>query len=105
MASDASRYTLVPNTLEKLLNRVPELGRPDKVNSSWLASIGMGGGNNQSILRVLKGLGAVGNDGVPTELWGALRAKDKTKIGARCGACMPTCTRSIPTPRTRMQRP
>jgi hypothetical protein len=83
MALDHSqRYTVVPSNLEKLLNRVPALGRPDKVNSGWLASIGMGGGNNQSMLRVLKGLGAVGKDGAPTELWGAIRAKDKLKLGA-----------------------
>jgi len=35
---DAERYTTVPNALEKLLDKVPTLGRPDKVNSSWLAA-------------------------------------------------------------------
>jgi hypothetical protein len=78
----SQRYTTVPNSLEKLLERIPTLGRPDKVNSSWLASIGMGGGNNQSMIRVLKGLGAVAADGTPSDVWTAIRAKDKAKIGA-----------------------
>jgi Family of unknown function (DUF5343) len=79
---DAQRYTTVPNALEKLLDKIPTLGRPDKVNSSWLASIGMGGGNNQSMIRVLKGLGAIGTDGVPTDTWTAIRAEDKPRVGA-----------------------
>jgi hypothetical protein len=80
--SAASRYTVVPKTLERLLNQIPSLGRPDKVNSAWLGQIGMGGGNNQSMIRVLKGLGAVSNDGSPSDLWAALRGKDRVKIGA-----------------------
>jgi hypothetical protein len=79
---NSQRYTTVPGSFSKLLDKIPTLGRPDKVNSGWLASIGMGGGNNQSMLRVLKGLGAVASDGTPSELWGALRAQDKPKIAA-----------------------
>ena len=79
---NSQRYTTVPKNLEKLLDKIPTLGRPEKVNPSWLASIGFGGGNNQSLVRVLKGLGAVGSDGVPTDLWTAIRAKDKSKLGA-----------------------
>ena len=82
-ASDASkRYTVVPASLEKLLTQIPSLGKPDKANGTWLGTIGFGGGNNQSMLRVLKALGAVAADGVPTDLWSALRAKDRVKIGA-----------------------
>lgn len=83
MAADASsRYTTVPTSLEKLLNRIPSLGSPEKVNGAWLASIGMGGGNNQSMLRVLKALGAIGQDGAPTPVWAAIRGNDKPKVGA-----------------------
>lgn len=79
---NAQRYTTVPKSLSKLLEKIPTLGRPEKVNSSWLASIGMAGGNNQSMIRVLKGLGAIGTDGVPTSTWSAIRAKDKAKLGS-----------------------
>lgn len=80
--SKESRYTVVPNSLERLLQKIPTLGTPEKANAGWLGSIGMGGGNNQSMLRVLKSLGVVGSDGVPTKDWAALRAHDRTRIAA-----------------------
>jgi hypothetical protein len=83
MPSNASsRYTVVPNNLEKLLTQIPSLGTPEKANSTWLGTIGMRGGNDRSMLRVLKALGAVAPDGTPTDLWKALRAKDRPKVGA-----------------------
>src|SRR5689334_17028067 len=73
-------YTTVPNNLRKLLNTIPTIGQPPKATQRWLESIGFSGGNNRSLLPVLRHIGVIGSSGEPTEYWTALRSGDKAKF-------------------------
>lgn len=79
MADSAFPYTPVPNSLKRLLEQIPTIGTPDKADQKWLASLGFGGGNNQMSLGVLRKIGVIGRQGEPTDLWKALRSKDRVK--------------------------
>lgn len=73
-------YTTVPNNLRKLLQKLPTLGAPPKATQKWLESIGFSGGNNRSLLPVLRHIGVINQSGEPTEYWTALRSGDKAKF-------------------------
>jgi hypothetical protein len=73
-------YTTVPTNLRKLLQKIPTLGAPPKASQKWLASIGFAGGNNNTMLPVLRHLGVIDKSGAPTEYWVALRSGDKVKF-------------------------
>jgi len=70
-------YTTVPNNLRKVLEKIPTIGAPPAATQKWLAGIGFSGGNNQSILPVLRYIGVIDRSGKPTEYWTALRSGDK----------------------------
>lgn len=57
------------------------------MNSAWLASIGHGGGNNQSVIRVLKNVGLVATDGSPSDMWRRFKGGDRKALaeGIRSG--------------------
>lgn len=83
MAADKQfPYTPVPGNLKKLLEKIPTMGTPKKATQEWLASIGFPGGNNKRSLAVLRQVGVIGSTGEPTELWAALRSKDRAKFAA-----------------------
>jgi hypothetical protein len=73
-------YTTVPTNLRKLLAKIPTLGAPPKATQKWLASIGFVGGNNNTMLPVLRHLGMIDKSGVPTYYWTAVRSGDKAKF-------------------------
>jgi hypothetical protein len=73
-------YTTVPNNLRKLLEKLPSLGAPPTASQKWLAGVGFSGGNNQSILPVLRATGVISKSGTPTEYWTALRSGNKAKF-------------------------
>jgi hypothetical protein len=60
-------YATRPSALRKFLDEVPKRPKPQKVNAELLASWGMGGGENTSIIRVLKALSLIGNSNEPTD--------------------------------------
>lgn len=69
-------YTPVPNSLKRILEKIPTIGAPEKATQDWLASIGFGGGNNKRSLAVMRSIGIIDGQGHPTALWTALRSKD-----------------------------
>jgi Family of unknown function (DUF5343) len=69
-------YTTVPTNLRKLMEKIPALGAPPKANQVWLAGIGFAGGNNKTLLTVLRHVGVIDKTGVPTNYWTALRSGD-----------------------------
>lgn len=73
-------YTSVPNNLRKLLAKLPEIRSPQAASQTWLESIGFSGGNNRTLLPVLRHIGVISTDGAPTEYWTAVRAIDKAKF-------------------------
>jgi hypothetical protein len=70
-------YTPTPNSLRKLLNKIPTIGTPSKASQQWLAGVGFSGGNNKRSLAVMRQVGIIAGDGTPTEMWTALRSGDK----------------------------
>ena len=75
-------YSPVPNSLKRILNKIPTIGTPPKATQEWLASIGFSGGNNKRGLAVMRQVGIIGSGGEPTEMWDALRAGDKAAFAA-----------------------
>lgn len=64
-------YTTRPNALRRFLDEVPRRPRPQRVNAELLASWGLGGGENNTIIRVLKTLGLVNSNNEPTDSYTA----------------------------------
>ncbi len=67
-------YTTVPGKLRELMQKIPKVGRPDKVTVAWLKSAGWTSSNDPSMLKVLSFIGLTGADGRPTDLWDAVRS-------------------------------
>jgi hypothetical protein len=60
-------YTTKPGSLRKFLAMVPQKPKPAKINQTLLKSWGFKDTNDASIIRVLKAVGLVGADNLPTE--------------------------------------
>lgn len=75
-------YTPVPKNLSRLLETIPSVGTPPRATQEWLASIGFSGGNNKRNLAVIRQVGIIGSQGQPTDLWVALRSRDRAAFGA-----------------------
>lgn len=73
-------YTTVPNNLRRLLEKLPTIRAPERATQKWLESIGFSGGNNKTLLPVLRHIGVIQRSGEPTEYWRALRAGDRAKF-------------------------
>lgn len=63
------KYTKLTVKLSALLRLAREVGRPAKVNEAWLSSIGIVSSDAKSIIRVLRFVDLIGDDGRPTDLW------------------------------------
>lgn len=59
-------YTSKPSSLRKFLATVPQKPKPGKINQTLLKSWGFKDTNDLSIIRVLKAVGLVGTDNMPT---------------------------------------
>lgn len=91
-------YTTRPSGLRKLLTEVPQRPRPSNVNKAFLAAMGLTGGENQSILRVLRQIGLTNINNEPTEQYiafmregtgpGVLGQLVKQTYGALFGAAL-----------------
>jgi len=60
-------YTTRPSGLRRFLSEVPHRPKPPKVNAALLAGWNLPGGENQSILRVLKAVGLTNATNEPTD--------------------------------------
>src|SRR6202035_1772618 len=80
MAETEFPYTTSPPGLKRIMEGTPKWGMPDKVTGTWLAGVGFKGGTAARSLGVLRTIGVVDSSGRPTELWSALRGKDRAKF-------------------------
>ena len=64
-------YTTRPGSLRRFLTEVPNRPRPTRINEDLLAGWGLAGGDNYTIVRVLKAIGFVGDSNEPTETYAA----------------------------------
>jgi hypothetical protein len=62
-------YSTVPGRLEEFLDKIRDIGIPDKVTTRWLPAVGFGSKNDRSIIGVLKFVGLVMEDGTPSDTW------------------------------------
>jgi hypothetical protein len=72
-------YTQVTGKLTTLFSKIQHVGPPPTVNKNWLASIGFGASNDQSVVPVLKFIGFVDSSSKPTETWMAYRDSRRAK--------------------------
>jgi hypothetical protein len=62
-------YCTVPGKLSEFMKKIRDIGVPGKVTTSWLPTIGFGSKNDRSIIPVLKFVGLVDPNGVPSQHW------------------------------------
>lgn len=74
-------YVPTPESLKRLLEKVPSIGTPEKADQTWLTGLGFGGGNNRMSLALLKQVGILDSASKPTDLYKALRAKNRAAFG------------------------
>ena len=75
-------YTVVPGKLKNLLAKIRTVGIPPKVTIQWLRTIGFSSSNDNSLIGVLKFIGLIDANNVPTPKWTQFRgAKHKAVLG------------------------
>ncbi len=62
-------YTTVPGKIKQLLQKIREVGVPQKVTVQWLKTVGFKSSNDASLLGVLKFIGLIDSSGVPSSKW------------------------------------
>jgi len=70
-------YTQVIGKLKPFFEKIQQVGKPDIVDKKWLASIGMNGTNDPTIIPVLRFIGFVDQSSKPTDRW--MRYRDKSQ--------------------------
>lgn len=73
-------YTTVPGKIMPLLDKVRQVGIPQKATVQWLKTLGFKSSNDASLLGVLKTVGLVDSSGVPTGLWSNYRGAHHQKV-------------------------
>jgi hypothetical protein len=76
MADGVPSYTTVPGKLPNLLSKIRDTGVPSKATVAWVKSVGFTSSNDPSLLGVLRSIGFIDQDGVPTPAWKEYRGKD-----------------------------
>lgn len=69
-------YTTVTGKIGPLLDKIKEVGVPDKVTRNWLESVGFKSKNDRSLITVIKYVDLVDTSGKPTPRWNQFRGKD-----------------------------
>lgn len=73
-------YTTVPGKIKPLLDKVRQVGVPQKATVQWLKTIGFTSSNDASLLAVLKAVGLADQSGVPTSTWSAYRGAHHKRV-------------------------
>lgn len=75
-------YTTVPGKIPDLLKKIKQVGFPKRVTQAWLKTIGFTSSNDGTLVGVLRLVGLIDGNGVPTERWGQFRgARGKEVLG------------------------
>ncbi|KUI04451.1 DUF5343 domain-containing protein [Mycobacterium sp. IS-3022] len=83
MADDEPTYTTTTGKLSLLLKKIRETGIPPKANTAWLKSMGFNGGNDTTMLRVLRYIGFIDAASAPTPAWSEYRGRDHKEVLGR----------------------
>lgn len=74
--------TPVPGKMADLLNKIPTLGIPEKVNFEWLRGLGYRSSNDKQTLAAMRRLGMIGTNSAPTDVYRAFRNKNGERVAA-----------------------
>ena len=75
-------YVMSGPKLNGFLKKLAEVGKPDKITLKYLKSLGYTSSNDKRMLPVLKFIGLVDGNGVPTADWKAFRVKPESAVAA-----------------------
>ena len=73
-------YTTVAGKIPQLLTKIREAGRPTKVTTQWLKTMGFTSSNDSSLLGVLKFIGFTDASGIPTDRWTQYRGANHARV-------------------------
>jgi len=74
-------YTPLTGKIRKYFEKIQEVAIPqNKVNTSWLKTLGFKSGNDGYILGVLKYIGFIDASGIPTEFWKQYKDPTRAKV-------------------------
>lgn len=81
--AEAPVYTTVPGKIPTLLAKIRESGVPTKATYDWLKTLGLKSSNDRSLLPVLKQIGFIDGNQVPTPAWKQYRGADHKAVLGR----------------------
>ncbi|WEK51251.1 MAG: DUF5343 domain-containing protein [Candidatus Kaistia colombiensis] len=85
-------YLTSSGSLKKALDKIIEASRPDKFNSDFLENVlKMSGGSARATIPILKRLGFISSDGIPTDLYARFRTE-----GGRSSAALQALRMGFP---------
>jgi hypothetical protein len=62
-------YTIAPGPLSELLEKLKNIGVPDKIDQTYLAQIGFSSSNHRPFIPIMKHVGLLDGSGVPTDIY------------------------------------
>jgi len=89
----------VTGRIEPLIAHIRKVNVPPKVTTQWLEAAGFKSKNDRALLGLLKGLGYIDSNGVPTDKWAELRGSDdarKASIGRQMRVAYPQVFANYP---------
>ncbi len=73
-------YTITPANLKEFLKHIQSAGVPEKVNQTYLEQVGFKSKNDRNIVGILKFIGFLDPNGVPTGVWTNYRNKSAAGV-------------------------
>jgi Family of unknown function (DUF5343) len=73
-------YTPVTGKLKSLLEKIRSVGVPAKITVGWLKSLGYTSSNDSTLPGVLKFVGLIDSNNIPTSTWTAYRGAYHRKV-------------------------
>lgn len=73
-------YTGVPGKLKILLGKIRTVGVPTKVTIQWLKTLGFTSSNDQTLIGVLRFVGLIDPNNVPTAKWTQFRGNNHKSV-------------------------
>jgi hypothetical protein len=73
-------YTTVPGKIKTLLAKIRQVGVPPKATVQWLKTLGFSSSNDSTLLGVLKFVGLIDSNSVPTPAWASYRGSNYKSV-------------------------
>lgn len=73
-------YMTATGKIRPFLDKIREVGVPDKATQAWLVSIGFASTNDRALLPIMKQIGLLDPGGKPTSAWEEVRRGDKRAL-------------------------